>query len=66
MSAPTRSNSIQADLVAEFTAARLDWIHAREHVAAKDTRTNRDAVDVAADEIDAVLDMYLELGLDCE
>ena len=53
------------DLQAEFVYARQEILLAREAVIAHDCQRNRDALDQAHTEMDAVLDMALG-EWDCE
>lgn len=64
MSAPTQT--LREELELEFQSAVMDRHRARFALERKDTPANRAAWRAAAEEIDAVLDCWLESRHDCE
>jgi hypothetical protein len=58
-------SDVMDELQQEFLSARLEIIHARYAVIARDCDHNRDALERAHEEMDAVLDMA-NGGRDCE
>jgi hypothetical protein len=56
----TKARSLHDELSAEFQAGCRDWNRARAHANLKDSPANRAAIDTARDNIDAVLDLWLE------
>ena len=56
------TTDVRLDLELDFGAARARWIDARRSQREKDTPGSRAAVTANREEIDRVLDLYLELS----
>lgn len=62
----TDTDSLYEEMVAEFTTAALARLRARFQLERRDSPENRDAWRAAGEEVDAVLDCWLEAKGDCE
>lgn len=62
----TDTNTLREEMVAEFTLAVMNRHRARFQLERRDSPENRAAWRAAAEEIDAVLDCWLECQQDCE